>query len=327
MRVFFGTDRTPTGSQKAAEMFGNGRNEQGPISRGTCDVSIPRDHRMGELEAPSILRLEFSEDPAKHVVLLDPIRQLSIDDFHAEISKRVKGSPSKQAFVFVHGYKVSFEDAARRTAQMAYDLAFDGAPAFFAWPSKGALLEYGQDEKTIEWATKDIKAFLEDFARNSGAERIHVIAHSMGNRGVTRALIALTTEHPELRGRFQDLILAAPDIDASVYESEIAPKIPSTASAVTIYASSKDEALVLAKKVFGYRRVGESDPEPVVTPGVETVDASNVSTDLIGHSYYGESRSVIADIFGIIHGEPHASNRFGMRAATAKGGPYWVFAK
>ena len=34
-----------------------------------------------------------------------------------------------------HG--VTFKDAARRTAQMAYDLGFPGAPVFYSWPSAG----------------------------------------------------------------------------------------------------------------------------------------------------------------------------------------------
>jgi esterase/lipase superfamily enzyme len=38
----------------------------------------------------------------------------------------------KDAFVFIHGYNVSFEDAARRTGQFAYDLKFVGAPIFTA---------------------------------------------------------------------------------------------------------------------------------------------------------------------------------------------------
>ena len=33
----------------------------------------------------------------------------------------------RQAFVFLHGYNVTFEAAAYRTAQIAYDLRFDGA--------------------------------------------------------------------------------------------------------------------------------------------------------------------------------------------------------
>jgi esterase/lipase superfamily enzyme len=44
-------------------------------------------------------------------------------------------------FYNVHGYNVSFDDAALRTAQLAYDLTFDCPAAFFSWPSKGTEAE------------------------------------------------------------------------------------------------------------------------------------------------------------------------------------------
>ncbi len=40
--------------------------ERGELAMGTCDVSIPRDHSIGELEAPVIYRLEIRERPERH---------------------------------------------------------------------------------------------------------------------------------------------------------------------------------------------------------------------------------------------------------------------
>ena len=56
VKVFYGTNRTRTGSDKPHEYFGN---ESARLTYGSCEVSIPRDHEMGELEAPfmrSLLR-------------------------------------------------------------------------------------------------------------------------------------------------------------------------------------------------------------------------------------------------------------------------------
>lgn len=58
-KVFFATDRNV--SKRPEEAFGNGR---GSLKYGYCEVSIPRDHRMGNLEAPSMLRLEFRKNPS-----------------------------------------------------------------------------------------------------------------------------------------------------------------------------------------------------------------------------------------------------------------------
>ena len=156
----------------------------------------------------------------------------------------MKRSAKKNAFVFVHGYNVAFEDATRRTAQISYDLGFDGAPVFYSWPSQGTVARYIVDETNIEWAQANIKRFLEDLASNSDAENIYLTAHSMGSRGLTRAFTELVAEKPALRTRFREVILAAPDIDAEVFKRDIAPKL----APATLYASSQDKALELSRK-------------------------------------------------------------------------------
>lgn len=122
---------------------------------------------------------------------------------------RVRKSARRSALLFVHGFNVTFEDAARRTAQMAYDLAFEGAPVFYRWPSQRTSPAYMFDEQNIEWAQADLKGFLEDFFTHSDAESIYLIAHSMGNRALTRAVASLLTERPALRNRLKEVILAA----------------------------------------------------------------------------------------------------------------------
>ena len=62
----------------------------------------------------------FHEDPEKHVVLLD-VRPEAQSQFYSDLASTVAASPNKEAFVFIHGYKTTFEDAARRTGQLAYD--------------------------------------------------------------------------------------------------------------------------------------------------------------------------------------------------------------
>ena len=120
VKTFFATDRNLTGKAKPDEMFGASRSS---ITYGTCDVSIPRDHRMGQLESPSVWRLEFREDPEKHIVVLGTAIS-SKDKFFSDVAARVRQSPRNSSLVFVHGYNVTFEDAAKRTAQITYDLGF-----------------------------------------------------------------------------------------------------------------------------------------------------------------------------------------------------------
>ncbi len=158
------------------------------------------------------------------MVLLSVTARRITASFYKDVAARVRASPGKNAFIFVHGYNVTFADAARRTAQMAYDLGFDGAPVFYSWPSQASYAAYKVDETNAEWAVLDFKNFLEQFAKQSQADSIFLIAHSMGSRVLAGALKELVLEDPAIRPKFKEIIFAAPDIDADTFRRDIAPK-------------------------------------------------------------------------------------------------------
>jgi esterase/lipase superfamily enzyme len=279
---------------------------------------------MGELEAPTLWRLEIREDPAKHVVLLN-VAVENKDNFFSDLATDIRRSPTGAAFLFVHGYNVAFHDAARRTAQISYDLGFQGAPVFYSWPSQGSTPAYTVDEQNVEWAQANLKEFLGDFFARSTASNVYLIAHSMGNRALTRALGALLAEDPTVRPRLKEVILTAPDIDAEVFRRDIAPALVGSGRPITLYASSKDLALVASKKVHGYARAGDAGQGLVVVPGVETIDASTVDTSFLAHSYFAETRSVLSDMFYLIRDGQRADRRFGLQTMDAQGNRYWAF--
>ncbi len=299
-------------------------NRRADLEMGVCEVSIPAAHRVGAVERPSVLRLEFQEDPRRHVVLLG-IEEEPAEAFFAKLRERVDASRNRDAFVFVHGFNTTFEEAAQRTAQLAYDLDFDGAPIFYSWPSQGGLLQYSIDETNAEWTVPHLKEFLLAVVEESHAESVHLIAHSMGNRSLTAALARIAYE---MRGRlpmFQELVLTAPDIDAEVFQHDIVPAILPTADRVTLYASSNDEALRLSKTVHGYRRAGDSGSELLVIPGVDTIDVSTVDTSLLGHLYYGDNATVIADMLDLINRSKPPQLRPWLRPRQWGETVYWVF--
>jgi esterase/lipase superfamily enzyme len=100
----------------------------------------------------------------------------------ASIRNAVGRSSEQSLLVFVHGFNVPFGDAARRTAQIAHDLQYPGVPLLFSWPSNGspAPRAYKSDENDADWAVPHLSQFLQDVARQSGATKINIIAHSMG---------------------------------------------------------------------------------------------------------------------------------------------------
>src|SRR5262249_34968885 len=162
-------------------------------------------------------------DPEKHIVLrgVQPLdRETFFTDLDEELSE--KGG---NLLVFVHGYNVSFEDAARRTAQMASDLKFPGAAAFYSWPSQAHWYKYRLDEKNVELSVNQLRSFLIDMVERSGATTINLVAHSMGNRVLTEALKEIEAANDDNQALFNQVILAAPDIDAAIFKTRIAPAI------------------------------------------------------------------------------------------------------
>jgi esterase/lipase superfamily enzyme len=293
------------------------------LTYGYADVSMPRDHRGGALEAPTIWRLEFREDPNKHVVLLRATRESDVD-FFGQFNERLTQSPGKRALVFVHGFNQTFDEAIRRTAQLAYDLQFAGPAVTFSWPSQGSVtpLSYTKDQRNADVSAQVLKDFLLRMRATTPTVTIHVIAHSMGNRVLAQALEQMGSAPGRPLGQ---VAMMAPDIDAQLFR-QAAKEIAARASRVTLYASSQDFALKAAQRVAGYPRAGAGGTDVVVVPGIDTIDASSVETSTLGlgHSYYGDSGTILADLFALIQGRLPAE-RFGLRPMTAPAGKYWLF--
>lgn len=319
VEVFYGTDRSRSGSAAPNDFYATGRGE---LEYGVTAVSIPRRHKRGELEAPVWWKFEFSENPAKHVVLLS-VSPLSPADFHGGIAKRTRTAEQRNVLVFVHGFNVTFPDAVRRTAQIAYDLQFLGTPIAYSWPSQGSTASYIADETNVEWTEPHLKKFLLDLKAGVGSDvRIHLVAHSMGNRALTKALRAIASETND--ALFSQVILAAPDIDRDVFERDIAPAIVKTARRTTLYASSQDRALAISEVMRGYARAGQSTQPLVYVPGLDTVDASGIDTSALGHSYFADKPLLLNDIFMLVrHGlRPLERN---LRAVPPGQPRYWSF--
>jgi esterase/lipase superfamily enzyme len=316
VRIVYGTDRS-----KAGNGYANQRESTDSLHYGTCEVTIPRDHRLAKLESPKWWKFEFSWNPTKHVVL-QQINEQTKPDFFAQLRSSVLETENKSAFVFIHGYHVGFDDAARRTAQLSYDLGFKGAPILYSWPSANSLKSYLADEATIDWTKTHLVGFLDDVASKSGADTVHIIAHSMGNRALVRILGGFCL--PRARPYFNQVVLPAPDIDTGEF-LHLANSIQSTARRITLYASSNDKAIEASKTIHEYPRAGESGPDIVVVLGLDTVDASNVDTSFLGHSYFAEKRTVISDLFYLIGEGKAPDKRHSLEPKHSPKGQYWAF--
>lgn len=323
VEVFFATDREGRYDAKRGISF-SGQRANG-VHLGAALVSIPRGHKMGNLERPRWYRLEFSADREKHF-LIERIDVTPEESFFRKI-KLASEKSKDQAFIFVHGYNVSFDDAVLRTAQLSVDLDVNAIPVLYSWPSQGNLGSYAIDSQNAEWTESKLLMFLENFAEKSSLKSIVLIAHSMGSRPASRALAKLLEKNPNLGARFTELVLAAPDIDADVFFNDILPTYAKLKKNVTLYASSNDKALITSKKFNGAARAGESLPAPRTATGVEAIDASDVETDFLGHSYIVASRILLTDISLLFGRGMRAAQRPGLSATTSEGVSFWKFRK
>lgn len=143
----------------------------------------------------------------------------------------------------------------------------------------------------------------------------------MGARTTSLALKDLAASRSDTV--FQSLVLAAPDIDAQVFRDQVVPRIRPLASHVTLYASDRDKPLWISRLLANYPRAGSAGANLVVLPSLETIDASRIDTDFLGHSYAAESKQILDDLFMLIRLGKLAAAR-NLRERTTRGGTrYW----
>ena len=220
---------------------------------------------------------------------------------------------------------MAFGRAARRSAQIAYDLDFPGGPFLFSWPSAGKMTAYFSDRESAEWSAPHLALFLEEVLAQVKGGRIHLLAHSMGNQALIRALDEIALRRgPAGPVLFENVILAAPDFDAQAFLDQIAPRVVCLSRRWTIYASDKDRALD-ASAALAAQRLGLPLP---VARGIDTIDASGVDVAPWSvpefHTYFASKQRVITDLAQVLRGTP--ANKRNLLPRSKAGLPYWVLA-
>jgi esterase/lipase superfamily enzyme len=317
--TYFATNRGRSGKSAPASFYDA---TVSPLSYGRALVTIPSTHTPGNLELPTIWKLQFQPDPTRHFTL-KAVEPLGLDAARAEMAKRLAGAPSKAILVYVHGYNMSFAETAMRTAQLAHDLGFPGLPFFFSWPSAGQVAGYLRDAESAQLSEDAFDQVLDDLSRLAAGE-VYVVAHSMGSRLVSQALRS-RVDKGKSTAHLRELLLAAPDINADLFRTTIAPRLKAMqGTQTTVYASSSDLALMASKAVHGYRRVGDTAGGVLVYPGFDTVDASAASLAVraFGHSYLTDSAAVLKDIKSLLRLKLPAKAR-GLAEAGTSPDIYW----
>lgn len=334
--VFYGTDRVRKDDPKRI-LYTSDRARR--LELGRALVTVPKVHQVPNIERPFAIRVPYfditiyekAEDPKQHFTLRE-LKALSREDFLALVRERIGGGRSfkDQAVVFVHGYNTAFDYALYRSAQMAYDLQFDGAAFLYSWPSGGGVAGYGYDRESATQTEPYLQEFLSLVLKESGAKSVSVIAHSMGNLPLLNVLRDLGPSLPP-DVRLNEIILAAPDVDRDVF-AYLAANIRQYGRGVTLYCSANDRAMAASRRVAGgVPRAGDVPVDgPIVVAGIDTIDVTQTSTDVLAlnHSSYAEKSALLNDIGLLLRtGERPPEKRIPIlqKVNTPAGGYFWRY--
>lgn len=320
--VYFATNRALNPDPDRDDPADQFLDQDGDLVWGDAVVSIPRVHELGVLESQGWwASMFFDPDPEKHVILqsmtpgdLAVIRDWVLRDLETQ---------ENAILMYVHGYNTSLDKAMRRAGQLTYDLGWQGPSFLFSWPSQGDALDYFKDSTLAQRSTFAMRDTLAELA-SLEADRIVIIAHSMGTRVLSNGLAELARDDLDAANRISTVILAAPDIDESVFRDQLAPRFQSlSGSHFTLYASAEDSALKVSKSANGFPRIGDTTGGVPDLPGIDVIDATGVVSDFFGHTYFGDNKTILSDIFTMVHQGLPIDQRPLVKQVDLAGRPVW----
>jgi esterase/lipase superfamily enzyme len=322
LRMFYATNRKPSGELRTATAYGTDRSDE--LAFGMVDVSVRHAKRMDEVQSASVLKIEQATSLDDFGVA-PQVRPLSLSAWREELRRRAARFEQPGVLLFIHGFNVSFVDAARRTAQLAYDLAFPGPTVFLSWPSDASVVQYLRDGRDARNSRLAASRLLAELATLSPSAPVYVIAHSMGNRVLTEGYQQLLQDQPGLARAFQDIVMAAPDVDQEDFRLNLAPRLLSSGPRFTLYASEHDLALGSSEFLQGGKRLGSGGPALFVDRRLDSVDASVVTGAFfsLNHSYFGDTTTVLSDLFYLIRQQRAPQDRPNLRRLSVGSGVAW----
>lgn len=317
--ILIATTRRAVQAERPGFRFGTVDADQLSWSYSTVNVPSYRNRESGAINRVSGARVMGVPEREMYLTSLIPAdRQRFVQRVREDLAR----TRSRDVLVFVHGYNSSFEDAALRLAQLVVDMGFDGTAVLFSWPSAGSLTGYVRDQQAARNAGFHLLDLLKNQLAMTEADRIHLVAHSMGSEVVAKAMsLAGTTDSLP---RLAQIAFAAPDVDTRVFAREVLPVLRARATRVTLYASSEDDALRASRSVNNVWRLGLGGDSVTVLDGMDTIDASRVRGDILGHTLFG-SDAFLTDLHALLSEGRGPETRRLLAVRRADGRTLWRF--
>ena len=353
--ILYATDREP--APKEGQYY---LDDRGHVLRlGVAQVTVgKKDMTWEEARRISLLKERSEDYPLKVTdvrevgildrsinVLTDSLvdidqRQLPGEQFAAKVNAKLAISRLKDVFIYLHGYKVVFENPLLVASELWHFLGYEGVFVAFSWPSTPSTLAYFSDLETAALSSGNLRILIQYLAEKTDARRIHIIGYSAGTRVVAQALdqLALMYSDPDCKDsakklRIGHVILTGSDLDLHLLGSYLVDGVLDVVDDLTIYASAKDKALGMSKWVFGHDRVGQivsvdlsgaadtylrQNSKLIIVNATDTPGADTGN----GHAYFRQSPSTSSDILATLMFDLKPGER-GLEQAN--GGPIWTF--
>jgi len=238
--------------------------------------------------------------------------ELTGKEFARNIDRQLAQSGRKDIFVYVHGYKVDFDNPILVTAELWHFLGYEGAFVAYSWPATPRTLAYLSDLETAELSSYQFRAFLQFLAEKTNVERIHIIGYSAGTRVVDKALFQMTllnrhaTKEELKRLKLGHVMLIGSDMDGAIFGANIREGMLDIVEDLSVYVSDSDSAVAVAGWLFDWGRLGQVNRK--MAGSVKTFLGNNPKLHVIdvtdaaaadagnGHGYFRESPWVSSDI-------------------------------
>ncbi len=237
------------------------------------------------------------------------------EQFANLINAKLKISKRKDILIYLHGYKVVFDNPILVATELWHFLGYDGVTIAFAWPSTPSTWAYMSDLETARLSANGLRLLITFLAEETDAERINIVGYSAGTRVVIDALNQLALIHggddkAALRHRLRigQVILVGSDYDRDLFGASLINGLLELPDRLTIYLSEADKALGVSQWLFGRNRLGQMFNERPLQPHVDAYLRDNKSLVMIdvtdaesatsgnGHAYFRSSPWVSSDI-------------------------------
>jgi len=250
---------------------------------------------------------------------IESLEMLTPDAFETAIDADAR----RPIVLFVHGYSYGFAKTCRMGVALQRMLADRATVVMFSWPSDANPADYVADQVDMEWSVPALADLMQRLRVRVGPQRLRIVAHSLGTRGVLFTLAWLRLEGEQ--GPIADqLTLLAPDYDAAAFRTQYR-QIHKTVGRVSLYASTNDTPLLVSRTLHGYPRLGQAGPHLTVIDGMETIDVSGLGRyHPTGHEYFFYQPIVAADLVESLALGVPPDQRTHTRRRTLDGLRYWT---